>query len=159
MNEVMITGSFDPVTNGHVDIIKRAARIFGAVAVVMFINEAKEYMFTAEKRLEMLRAACEDMEGVRVDSSNGYVVEYAAQHGIKTVIRGIRNSADLEYEVKMAEYNREKGGIETLFLMADERLSECSSTLARKKIREKESLGEILPQKVLEIAEKGDKND
>ena len=154
MNEVMVTGSFDPVTVGHIDIIKRAAKVFGRVAVVMFINEAKEYMFSVNQRLEMLRAACESIDGVRVDNSYGRVVDYAAEHGIKTVVRGIRNGADLDYEMKMASYNKENGGIETLFFMADPELIECSSTLVRQMIREKKSLTGILPEGACMIVEK-----
>ena len=69
MNEVMITGSFDPITLGHMDIIKRAAKMFDRIAVVMFINPEKKYMFTSEQRLSMIKASCEMLEGVRVDYS------------------------------------------------------------------------------------------
>ena len=161
-NEVMITGSFDPVTNGHIDIIKRTAAIFENTAVVMFINDAKAYMFTAEQRLEMLRAACRDIDGVRVDYSLGRVVDYALENGIKTVVRGIRNAADLDYEVKMALYNKENGGVETVFLPAKEELLECSSTMVRKAITEGSTPWNLVPYEVgiiiENIMEQGEKH-
>lgn len=153
-NEVMITGSFDPVTLGHVDIIKRAAAIFEKVAVVMFINENKDYMFTKEQRLEMLKAACQGIFGVRVDASDGLVVDYAKSHGIKCVVRGIRNNEDLEYETKMAEYNKEKGGIETVFLVAEGELSLCSSTRVRQIALQNGGINDLVPVEVAGIIEK-----
>ena len=154
MNEVMITGSFDPITLGHMDIIRRSAEIFEGVAVVMFINPEKEYTFTLEERHEMMKAALKDIKGVRVDYSEGMVIDYAASHGIKTVVRGVRNSEDLEYEKRMAKFNKEKGGIETVLLIAEDTLAEISSTKAREMIKKGVPLEEIMPKEILEMAKR-----
>ena len=154
MNEVMITGSFDPITLGHMDIIRRASEVFEKVAVVMFINPKKEYTFTLNERYDMIKAACQGINGVRVDYSEGMVVDYAAAHGIKTVVRGVRNHEDLEYEIKMAEFNKEKGGIETVLFIAEESFSEISSTKAREMIKKGMPLEEILPRETLEMVQR-----
>ena len=145
MNEVMITGSFDPITLGHMDIIRRSAEIFEGVAVVMFINP---------ERHKMMKAALKDIKGVRVDYSEGMVIDYAASHGIKTVVRGVRNSEDLEYEKRMAKFNKEKGGIETVLLIAEDTLAEISSTKAREMIKKGVPLEEIMPKEILEMAKR-----
>ena len=134
------------------DIIRRAANIFDNVAVVMFINPEKKYMFEKDDRLEMIKAACQGIKSVRVDESDGMVIDYAAKNGIKTVVRGVRNVIDYEYETKMAAFNKEKGGVETVFFMAEERLCDCSSTEVRRRIEKGETLEGIVPREVLEMA-------
>ena len=154
MNEVLITGSFDPITLGHMDIIKRAAKIFDKVAVVMFINPDKNYMFTPEQRLSMIKASCEMLEGVRVDYSEGPVVDYALRHCIKTIVRGVRNLKDYEYEKTMESYNKMHGGLETVFLFSNEDLRNCSSTVVRNMIENKEDLSSVLPHEIMQMADR-----
>ena len=151
MSEVMITGSFDPITLGHMDIIKRAAELFSSVAVVMFINPEKEYMFTLEQRFSMIKSSCEKISGVRVDYSEGMVVDYVKDHNIKAILRGVRNAQDYEYEKQMALFNKINGGVETIFLSAKEELEHCSSTLARRMIKNGEIPKGILPQEIIEM--------
>ena len=149
MGAVILPGSYDPVTLGHVDIIRRAAAEYPEVYAVIFINPNKEYLFSETERLKMLELACEDMPGVRVDFCKGRVVDYMREHGIEKIIKGYRNGADLEYERIQAEYNLKFGGYETELWKADEKFRHISSTLARSAIADKCEMAEILPEKVI----------
>ncbi len=150
-NEVIVTGSFDPITLGHMDIIKRAASVFEKVRVVMFINPEKEYMFSEDERFLMMKKACCELENVSVDRSSGMVIHYVKENQISAIIRGIRNSEDYLYEVKMAEYNKKHGGVDTLFFQANEKLEVCSSTIVRERILNSEPLDDLLPASVISI--------
>ena len=149
MSAVILPGSYDPVTLGHLDIIRRAAAQYSEVYAVMFINPDKKYLFSEEDRLQMLRLACEDVPGVKVDFSEGRVVDYMRERGISKIIKGYRNGADLEYEKVQAEYNLREGGFETELWLADEKFTNLSSTLARDAIAKGEDASEILPEKVI----------
>lgn len=149
MSAVILPGSYDPVTLGHLDIIRRAAAQYSEVYAVMFINPDKKYLFSEEDRLQMLRLACEDVPGVKVDFSEGRVVDYMRERGISKIIKGYRNGADLEYEKVQAEYNLREGGFETELWLADEKFTNLSSTLARDAIAKGEDTSEILPEKVI----------
>lgn len=138
--KAIVTGSFDPITVGHADLIKRASQIFDEVYAVMFINPDKEYYFSFEKRLEMLKTVCGDMKNVTVDSSLGYVVDYCAEHGIGIIVRGIRDAEDLKYETEMAEMNHTLNpDVETLFLPAKPELVSVSSTGVREAVKNGEA--------------------
>ena len=108
--KVILPGSYDPITLGHLDLIRRAAEIYSEVYVVAFINPEKSYTFTEEERRRMLALATEDIKGVRVDFSSGRVVDYMKSHGIERIVKGYRNDVDLEYERRQAEYNLKFGG-------------------------------------------------
>ena len=149
MGAVILPGSYDPVTLGHLDMIRRAAEKYSEVYAVIFINPSKEYLFSEEQRLEMLRLACEDIPGVRVDFYSGRVVDYMREHGIGKIIKGYRNECDLEYEKVQAEYNLREGGYETELWQASEDFVSVSSTLARSLIASKEEISGILPEKVI----------
>ena len=149
MGAVILPGSYDPVTLGHLDMIRRAAEKYSEVYAVIFINPSKEYLFSEEQRLEMLRLACEDISGVRVDFYSGRVVDYMREHGICKIIKGYRNECDLEYEKVQAEYNLREGGYETELWQASEDFVSVSSTLARSLIASKEEISGILPEKVI----------
>lgn len=149
MGAVILPGSYDPVTLGHLDIIRRAAAQYSEVYAVIFINPRKKYLFSDEDRLEMLRLACEDIPGVRVDFYSGRVVDYMRERGISKIIKGYRNGTDLEYEKVQAEYNLREGGFETELLLADKRFTHLSSTLARDAIAKGEDTSGILPEKVI----------
>ena len=144
--KAMITGSFDPVTEGHMDIIDRAASLFPQVYVVMFINPQKQYMFSKEERLEFLKQSCMGYKNVKVDFSCGMVVDYAKEKGISVIIRGIRGDEDIAYEKQMAEYNFCNGGVETLLLPAKPKYEGFSSTLARDTILKNGDLTGLLPE-------------
>ncbi|MET9364454.1 pantetheine-phosphate adenylyltransferase [Streptomyces sp. NPDC006632] len=126
----LFPGSFDPVTQGHQDVLRRAARLFDEVVVCVMVNANKTGRFPVEERLERLRAAAADFGNVTVDShTGGLLVDYCRQAGIGVVVRGVRGVADLDYEMPMARMNRELAGVETLFIAADPTLAHISSTL------------------------------
>ena len=149
MGSVILPGSYDPVTLGHLDMIRRAAEIYPVVYAVVFINPNKEYLFSEEERLAMLKLACEDIPGVRVDFYSGRVVDYMREHGISTIVKGYRNDTDLAYERVQAEYNLKEGGVKTELWRSDSKFENISSTLARSALADKGELSEILPKKVI----------
>jgi pantetheine-phosphate adenylyltransferase len=123
-------GSFDPITNGHLDIVERSRRLFGEVVVAVLENPEKVQVFSHQDRLETARQAVAGMKGVTVDSFHGLLVDYLEKHQARVIIRGIRAVSDFEYEFQMAMMNRRlKAGIETVFLMPSEMYFYLSSRL------------------------------
>ena len=106
MIKAVFPGSFDPPTNGHLDIIKRASSLFDDVDVVISVNPAKQYMFSENERLEMLKTLLKDFKNVQVHLWEGLIVNYAKEHGAKVLIRGIRSSNDFSYEFELAHMNQ-----------------------------------------------------
>ncbi|MBQ7333714.1 MAG: pantetheine-phosphate adenylyltransferase [Clostridia bacterium] len=151
---VILPGSYDPVTLGHLEIIKRAARTYDEVYAVIFTNPDKSYTFSLEDRVKMLILATDELDNVLVSYSNGLVIDYMREHGIEKIIKGYRNESDLEYEKRQAEWNLSMGGFETEFWQATDSARTISSTLAREMIRKGEDLSEILPEKVISFIEK-----
>jgi pantetheine-phosphate adenylyltransferase len=125
-------GSFDPITNGHLDVIARAAKITGRLIVAVLRNESKNPLFTTAERVEMVRASVSHLENVEVDSFNGLLVDYCTARGAHLIIRGIRAISDYEGELQMALMNRRlQPSVETVFLMAGEQYSFVSSRLIK----------------------------
>lgn len=125
-------GSFDPVTNGHLDIIERGSSIFARVVVAVLLNEKKEPLFSVEERVEMLNRVTSKWENVEVDRFEGLLVNYAVQKEARVILRGIRAVTDFDYEFQMALMNRRmQPEIETIFLMPAEAYSYLSSSLVR----------------------------
>ena len=147
---VILPGSYDPVTVGHVDVIRRAVELYGEAYAVVFINPDKEYTFSLEDRVAMLMLATEDIDGCMVSCSAGRVVDYMTDHGIEKIVKGVRNEADLEYERPQAEYNLKFGGYETEYLESSPELAGISSTLARDLLARGESTEGVLPDRVRE---------
>jgi len=151
---VILPGSYDPVTLGHLAIIEKAAKEYEEVYVVAFINPEKAYTFSVAERVKMLMLATDELDNVLVSYSDGLVIDYMRDHGIEKIIKGYRNDADLEYEKRMAEWNLYHGGYETELVLANPKNCEISSTLARRIIEEKGDLSGILPKKVIEFINK-----
>jgi pantetheine-phosphate adenylyltransferase len=125
-------GSFDPLTNGHLDLIERGAKIFDVLIVALLRNTEKEPLFTIEERLAMLRQTTSRWENVRVDAFEGLLVDYAMRQDAKAVLRGIRAVSDYEYELQMALMNRKlEPRLETIFMMPAQAYSYLSSRLVR----------------------------
>jgi len=144
-------GSFDPVTNGHIDMIRRATRIFSKVIVAVANNTSKKPMFTSAERLKMLKECTKDIEGIEVEAFDGLVIEFARKKQDNVLIRGLRMISDFEYELQMALTNRRLDeSIETLFLMPSEGYSFLSSTL----LKEATSLGANISSFVPKSVEK-----
>lgn len=128
----LVPGSFDPVTHGHMDIVKRAAGIFAAVRVVVARNSSKTPLFTVEERLEMLRELCAPFENVTVDAFEGLLVHYAEAQGAKVIVKGLRFVSDFEYELQMALMNlRQNSEIQTVFLPTGAEYSDLSSSIVK----------------------------
>lgn len=129
-------GSFDPITNGHLDLIERGARLFGRLIVGVLRNEAKQALFTVGERMEMLGEVVGPIANVEVDCFDGLLVHYAARRSARVILRGIRAVSDYEYELQMALMNRRlEKEIETVFLMASEANSFVSSRLVKEVAR------------------------
>jgi pantetheine-phosphate adenylyltransferase len=129
-------GSFDPITNGHLDLIQRGSALFDKLFVAILRNDEKQALFSVDERIEMLSEVVQGYPNVEVGSFDGLLVEYAAQCGASVIIRGIRAVSDYEYELQMALMNRRLGpDIETVFLMASEAHSFLSSKLVKEVIR------------------------
>ena len=146
---VILPGSYDPVTKGHLDIIRRAAEKYDEVYVVAFTNPSKTYTFSVEDRVRMLMIATDDLDNVLVSYSNGLVIDYMTDHEIEKIIKGYRTEADLEWEKQQADWNFEHGRYETELWKCRDGLEEISSTAARAAIENGESL-DMLPEKVAE---------
>ncbi|MBO5110663.1 MAG: pantetheine-phosphate adenylyltransferase [Clostridia bacterium] len=145
----IVTGSFDPVTVGHVEIVRRAATMFDRVYVVALSNREKQHRFTSAERKEMLRLAMEEIPGVTVDAYEGMTADYMHAHGITTIVRGVRGEDDRAYEQYVAERMREfDPAFETVLLPAGEGMEEISSTSAREAIEQGDDLSPLLPPKV-----------
>ncbi|MFE7466630.1 pantetheine-phosphate adenylyltransferase [Streptomyces sp. NPDC057499] len=126
----LFPGSFDPVTQGHEDILRRSARLFDEVVVCVMSNPNKTGRLPVEERLDRLRAAAAGLSNVTVDShTGGLLVDYCRRGGFKVVIRGVRGVKDLDYEMPMARMNHELAGVETLFIPAEPAMAHISSTL------------------------------
>ncbi len=141
-------GSYDPVTRGHEDIIRRAAALFGECEVWVMNNEHKKYLFPLETRAALCRAAFRGEKGIRVRVSDGMLLDIVKDRPEAVLVKGIRNGADLEYERPMAAWHREKGGCETLYLDSKDEFREVSSTKVRAVIAEKGDLSPFVSEKV-----------
>ncbi len=142
-------GTFDPVTFGHIDLIKRASKIFDRVIVAVAHNKSKGVLFSVEERVDMLKDAVKGMKNVTVDDFNGLVVEYARRSGANVMIRGLRMLSDFEYEFQMALTNRKLAGdIETIFMMPHEDYSYISSRLIKETASFGADLTNFIPKKV-----------
>ena len=130
-------GTFDPITNGHLDVINRGIKLFDELIIAVGRSPIKNPLFTPEERVEMIAELVADIPGVSVESFDGLMVEYAAKKKANAILRGLRSLTDVQYEFKLAMTNRAVAGIETVFVMTSEEYGFTSSTL----IREVASLG------------------
>ena len=142
-------GTFDPVTNGHLDIVRRATRLFDRVIVAVVENPSKEPLFTIEERKEMLREAVADLEAVEIESFTGLLVDYARAQGIEAIVKGLRSVSDFEYEIQMALMNRHLSEIETCFVPTSPRWSYLSSSLVKEVARYGGDVSGLVPEAVL----------
>jgi pantetheine-phosphate adenylyltransferase len=143
---VIMPGSYDPVTVGHLEIIRQVAKREDEVYVVIFTNPNKSYTFSLEDRVAMLMLATEDLDNVIVSYSLGYVVDYMREHEIERIVKGYRNDVDLAWEREQAEYNMKHGGYDTELILCDEKFTHVSSSLVREKLKNGESLEGLLPE-------------
>ena len=133
MSKALFAGSFDPLTNGHLDLIRRASKFTSEMVVGVISNPSKKPLFSEEERIEMIEEGCSDLDNVTVSSFSGLLADYVNDNGFDMVVRGLRSSTDFEYELQMAQINARlyRDDVETVFLMTDPKYSFVSSSLAK----------------------------
>lgn len=144
----MCPGSYDPPTNGHVDILERAASLFDEVYVAVLINKSKQGLFTVDERMDMLREVSAHLPNVRVDSWHGLLVHYCQQHNIQAIVKGLRAISDFDYELQMAQMNQQLTGVETLFMPTKPPNSFLSSSLVKEVATYGGDVSHLLPDSV-----------
>jgi pantetheine-phosphate adenylyltransferase len=147
---VILPGSYDPVTLGHLEVIKRASREFDEVYVVIFTNPNKKYRFSLDDRMSMLLLATEGLDNVLISYSNGLVIDYMRDHGIEKIVKGYRTDADLPWEHEQAEWNLKHGGYETVLWKCESDFESISSTAVREALDIGESICSLVPREVAE---------
>ena len=149
MKTAVYPGTFDPITNGHIDIIKRALTIFDKVIVAISVDSMKNPLFTVEERIKMIREAIKDLQRKEIDSFSGLLVDYAKKTNAIAVIRGLRAVSDFEYEFQMALMNRRLNeNIETVFLMPNEKFTYLNSSIVREVVSLGGDITDFVPENV-----------
>ncbi len=147
-------GSFDPITNGHLDVIKRGIKLFDELIVAVGKSPLKDQLFTLDERVEMIKPLVKDIPGVSVQSYDCLTVEYAASVGATAMLRGLRNLTDVQYEFQLAMTNRAVAGIETVFVMTSEQYGFTSSTIIREIAMLGGNISNLIPQEIFEKLQK-----
>lgn len=152
MKRALYTGSFDPMTNGHLDIITRASKMFDELVVGVIVNPNKNPLFTKEERVAMIEEVTADLSNVKVDSFQGLLADYVNRNQFNAVVRGLRATSDFEYEIQMAQMNAclfDKG-IESVFLMTSPRYSFISSSMIKEVVSLNGCVDGLVPEIILE---------
>lgn len=150
MRRAVCPGSFDPLHNGHVEVIARATNLFDDVIVAVSTNYAKKYRFDVDTRIEMIRETVSSLQGISVvPMGDGLLAEFCRKAGANAIIKGLRNTADFEYEMPMAAMNRHLTGVETVFLPTDGRYAHLSSTLIKEVSQLGGDISEFVPRAVM----------
>ena len=131
MRKAVCPGSFDPVTNGHLDVIARASQLYDEVTVAVLINKSKTSTFSTDERVEMLRETTASYGNVVVESFHGLLVDFCKERGIGVIVKSLRSVSDFEYELQMAQMNKGQGDVDTLFLVTNPLYSFLSSSLVK----------------------------
>ena len=151
MNTAIYPGSFDPVTNGHLNIIRRAAKSFDRLIVCVMVNHDKRPMFTAEERVELLRRVTADIPNVEIAHSDRLLAEFARERGCGVIVKGLRAMSDFEREFQMALINRKLNpGLDTMFLTAEHQFMYLSSSIVKEMGRYDADLREFLPEQIID---------
>ena len=151
MKIAIYPGSFDPITNGHVDILKRAAAVFDKVIIAVSINSQKVPLFSIEERVELAQKIFCDYKNVEVATFSGLLAEYAKQVGAKTIIKGLRAVSDFEYEFQMAHMNKKiNPNVETMFMMSNQKYSYLSSSIVKEVGKLGGDLTDLVPEQIID---------
>ncbi|MFC9925165.1 pantetheine-phosphate adenylyltransferase [Streptomyces sp. NPDC127190] len=150
MRRAVCPGSFDPITNGHLDIIARASRLYDEVYVAVMINQSKKGLFEIEERIELIREVAADYANVRVESFHGLLVDFCKQRDIPAIVKGLRAVSDFDYELQMAQMNNGLTGVETLFVPTNPTYSFLSSSLVKEVAAWGGDVSHLVPAPVLE---------
>ena len=149
MKKAVFPGSFDPITIGHLDIVKRGIKIFDEIIIAVGDNTDKKYLFSKEKREEFVERTFSDYDKVKIESYNGLTVDFCKKNNIEFMIRGLRNPADFEFEKSIALTNREITGIETIFFLPSPENSFISSSIVRDLIRNRGDYKLFIPKGII----------
>ncbi|WP_299958248.1 pantetheine-phosphate adenylyltransferase [uncultured Modestobacter sp.] len=148
MRRAVCPGSFDPVTNGHVDVIRRAAALYDELVVAVLVNPGKAGLFDVDERMALLREAVVELPNVTVDRFEGLLVDYCRSQDIPVIVKGLRAVGDFEYELQMAQMNRELASVETLFVPTAPQVGHLSSSLVKQIARFGGDVSSLVPKAV-----------
>ena len=150
MRRAVCPGSFDPVTNGHIDIVRRASSLFDEVVVAVGVNASKNRLFTADERMEMLRDSVAEFPNVTVAGFEGLLTTFCEERGIRAIVKGLRAVSDFDYELQMAQMNHSLAGVETMFMSTNPASSFLSSSLVKEVATWGGDVSHLVPPFVLE---------
>lgn len=149
MHKAVCPGSFDPVTNGHLDVFARAAHLADEVVVAVLVNRTKQSLFTVEERMDMLREVTAPFPNITVDSFDGLLVDYCRDHGVQAIVKGLRAISDFDYELQMAQMNYRLSRVETIFISTNPEYGYLSSSLIKEIARFGGDVSGLVPELVL----------
>ncbi len=149
LRRAVCPGSFDPVTNGHLDIIARASRLYDEVYVAVMINKSKQGLFTVEERIALIEEVTAEFGNVRVEAFHGLLVDFCKQREIPAIVKGLRAVSDFDYELQMAQMNNGLSGVETLFVPTNPTYSFLSSSLVKEVAQWGGDISHLVPEQVL----------
>lgn len=145
----VVPGSFDPITKGHLDIIRRAADVFDIVYIAVLNNSAKQPLFSVEERIDLITEVTKDLDNIRIETSSGLLIDYAREKNAKAIVRGLRAVSDFEYEMQITSMNRVLDeNIETFFIMSKNQYSFLSSSIVKEVAKYGGNIGELVPAPV-----------
>jgi pantetheine-phosphate adenylyltransferase len=148
MRRAVCPGSFDPPTNGHLDVIGRASQLFDEVVVAVLVNKSKKSLFTVDERMQMLAEVLQPWPNVVIGSFHGLLVDYCRAHDIRAIVKGLRAITDFDYELQMAQMNQRLSGVDTLFMSTSPEYSFVSSSLVKEVATYGGDITHLLPDSV-----------
>ncbi|WP_237319808.1 pantetheine-phosphate adenylyltransferase [Streptomyces sp. JJ36] len=149
MRRAVCPGSYDPITNGHLDIIGRASKLYDEVHVTVMINKSKQGIFSVDERMDLIRQVTAEYGNVHVEAFHGLLVDYCKQHDIPAIVKGLRAVSDFDYELQMAQMNNGLSGVETLFVPTNPTYSFLSSSLVKEVAAWGGDVSHLVPEPVL----------
>ena len=151
MRRAVCPGSFDPVTNGHLDIVSRASKLFDEVVVAVLINKSKQGLFTVDERMDMLREVCAEFPNVKIDAFHGLLVNFCRERDIVAIVKGLRAVSDFDYELQMAQMNSSLAPVETVFVPTSPTYSFLASSLVKEVAAYGGDVSGLVPEQVLPL--------
>ena len=149
MKKAVCPGSFDPITNGHLDVIERASHLFDEVVIAVLVNNSKSSLFTIEERIVLARDCVKHLSNVKVDMWSGLLVDYCRENKVDAIVKGLRAVSDFDYELQMAQMNLQLKGVDTLLMATKPAYSFLSSSLVREIARYGGDVSNLVPAGVL----------